>query len=338
MKQQSRVSELKLATDEHKWTLINADKNLRNLWFLRPSASLFLSLSVLLIVALLLGGCIFPQNSQTQGGAVVQGSTAAPTEPPVSSPITPVTAADAPTAALTTEPTTEPTSEPTTTPLLPATEPPAPPATDTPAPPAPSTPEQPTPAPTRTPYPQGIFVVSHRGFSDGSNYFVVGEVLNTGGVPAFGVKVIGNFYDGEGKLVGATQSLTSFSMTEPEVANPFKLRVENLASAVARYELTLTWEDISLIEFYPLTVLEAEVGQGAVTGQIRNDNFGDLTSLVVAVTFYNAAGGVVDTADLFLGGETLTPGAALPFAIPLADGYEGYDHFRIEAQGNLKLF
>jgi hypothetical protein len=346
MKQQSRVSELKLATDEHKWTLINADKNLRNLWFLCPSASLFLSLSVLLIVALLLGGCIFPQNSQTQGGAVVQGSTAAPTEPPVSGPTTPVTAADAPIVALTTEPTTEPTSGPTATPLPPATEPPALPATDTPAPPAPPTsaptlpptPEQPTPAPTQTPYPQGVFVVSHRGFSDAPDYAVVGEILNTGGAPAFGVKVIGNFYDGEGKLVGAAQTLTSFSMTEPEVANPFKLRVENLASAVARYELDLTWEDVSLIEFRPLAVLDAVVGQDEVTGQIRNDQESTLTSIVVAVTFYDEAGGVVEMADIFLGGQTLAPGASMPFTIPLPGGEGSFDHFRIEAQGNLNLF
>lgn len=354
MKQKSWVSAWKSATDEHRWTLINTDKNWPNLWFpfdrlrtpLCPSASLFSSLSALLIAVLLLGGCIFPQNSQPQSGAVVQGSTAAPTEPPATSPTTPVAAADAPTAVVTPEPSAEPTSEPTATPLPLATELPAPPATATPIPPAPPTsaptslptPEQPTPAPTRTPYPQGIFVVSHRGVSDGSHYAVVGEILNTGGAPAFGVKVIGNFYDGEGKLVGAAQTLASFSMTEPEVANPFKLRVENLPSAVARYELNLTWEDVSLIEFRPLTVVDAVVDQGEVTGQIRNDQESSLTSIVVAVTFYDEAGGVVEMADIFLGGQTLAPGASLPFTIPLPAGERSFDHFRIEAQGNLNLF
>jgi len=181
-------------------------------------------------------------------------------------------------------------------------------------------------------------VASHRGFSDGSSYIVVGEVLNTAGVPVFGVKVIGNFYDSGGNLVGAQQAQTSLAMTEPEVATPFKLRVENLASAVARYELTVTWEDVSLIEFRPLAVVDAEVRQGEVVGQIRNDQESTLTSIVVAVTFYDAAGGVVDTADIFLGGQTLAPNAAMSFAIPLSGNEHGYDHFWIEAQGNLNLF
>ena len=213
-----------------------------------------------------------------------------------------------------------------------------PPTTPTTAPTAP-----PTPAPTKTPYPTGIFVASHRGFSDGSNYVVVGEVLNTSGVAVYGAKVIANFYDSGGKLVAAGQALTSLPMTEPEVGNPFKLKVENLVSAVERYELTVTWEDVSLIEFRYLTVVEGAVGQGTggqgeVTGQIRNEQESTLTSIVVAVIFYDAAGAVVETADIFLGGQTLAPGASLPFAIPIPEGAGVYDHFWIEAQGNLNLF
>ncbi|MCL4831690.1 MAG: FxLYD domain-containing protein [Caldilineaceae bacterium] len=297
---------------------------------------------VLLIIGLLAAGCMLPAQVQPAGGPVVQGSTAAPTEPaptdtpvsvgivevpaetPTDTPLPPVeTATSLPPVASTPAPSATPTVAPTT----------APPATPTPAPTAP-----PTPAATKTPYPTGIFVASHRGFSDGSNYVVVGEVLNTSGVAVYGVKVITNFYDSGGKLVAAGQTLTSLAMTEPEVGNPFKLKVENLASAVDRYELTVTWEDVSLIEFRYLTVVEGAVGQVEVTGQIRNEQESVLTSIVVAVTFYDAAGGVVDTADIFLGGQTLAPGASMPFAIPLGGGDRVYDHFWIEAQGNLNLF
>lgn len=302
----------------------------------------YVTFSVLLAVLLGVAGCVVPAPVQPQGRAVVQGSTAAPTEPPATNTPVSVGIADAPAET------------PTETPIPPAeTATALPPATDTPAPPAnptvaptsapPTTPttaptDPPTPAPTKTPYPTGIFVASHRGFSDGANYVVVGEVLNTSGVAVYGAKVIANFYDSGGKLVAAGQALTSLPMTEPEVGNPFKLKVENLVSAVERYELTVTWEDVSLIEFRYLTVVEGAVGQSEVTGQIRNEQESALTSIVVTVTFYDAAGEVVETADIFLGGQTLAPGASLPFAIPIPESEGGYDHFWIEAQGNLNLF
>lgn len=299
-------------------------------------------LPVLLIVLLLLllgaAGCVVPPGGEAGPGPVVQGSTAAPTEPPTAADDPPITIVEAPLPAETATP------APTETPL------PSPAPTDTPAPaPSPSQPPptstptaaptaQPSPAPTKTPYPTGIFVASHRGYAEGGAYFVVGEVLNTAGYPVYGAKVIANFYDSGGKLVGAGQALTSLAMTEPEVANPFRLKVENLASSISRYELTVIWEDVSLIEFRPLAVLEAEVGQGQVAGQIRNEQESTLTSIVVAVTFYDATGAVVDTADIFLGGQTLAPGGEMPFVIPLRDGNLVYDRFWIEAQGNLNLF
>lgn len=320
-----------------------------------------LTFSVLLVVLLGVAGCVVPAPVQPQGRAVVQGSTAAPTDPAaIEATSTPVSVGivDAPTETPTDIPV--PPAEIATA-LPPATDTPAPPASATAAPtsgataaptdvptstppatakpgPTPVPTALPTPAPTKTPYPTGIFVASHRGFSDGSNYVVVGEVLNTSGVAVYGAKVIANFYDNGGKLVAAGQALTSLPMTELEVGNPFKLKVENLVSAVARYELTVTWEDVSLIEFRYLTVVEGAVGQGEVTGQIRNEQESALTSIVVAVTFYDAEGGVVDTADIFLGGQTLAPGASLPFAIPVPEGGGVYDHFWIEAQGNLNLF
>ena len=296
---------------------------------------------VLLLVVLLAAGCVVPGPAQPQAGAVVQGSTAAPTEPPATdtpATDTPVSVGIVDAPAETPTDTPVPSAE-TATPLPPATETPAPPASPTAAPPAtPGPTAPPTPAPTKTPYPTGIFVASHRGFSDGSNYVVVGEVLNTGGVAVYGAKVIANFYDSGGKLVAAGQALTSLPMTEPEVGNPFKLQVENLASAVERYELTVTWEDVSLIEFRYLAVVEGEVRQGEVVGQIRNEQESVLTSIVVAVIFYDAAGAVVETADIFLGGQTLAPGASMPFVIPISGGDGVYDHFWIEAQGNLNLF
>lgn len=320
------------------------------------------SLLPLLLIALLLAGCAVPGADPAQTGAVVQGSTAAPTEPPATATPVSVGIAETPTVPVTV------TLTATDTPVSPATPTPAP-ATDTPAPPAtatsappttptagptpaptatptsgasatpPASPTAPsTPAPTKTPYPTGVFVASHRGYAEGSGYVVVGEVLNTAGYPVYGAKVIANFFDSSDKVVAAGQTLTSLAMTEPEVGNPFKLKVENVASAVSRYELSVTWEDVSLIEFRHLTVVEGEVRQGEVVGQMRNDHESTLTSIVVAVTFYDASGAVVNTADIFLGGQKIAPGDTLPFAIPISDANLVYERFWIEAQGNLELF
>lgn len=324
------------------------------------------SLFPLLLIALLMAGCAVPGSDPAQSGAVVQGSTAAPTEPAATATPVSVGIAETPTVPVTMPVTVTLTA--TDTPVSPATATPAP-ATDTPVPPATATSAPPatptagptlaptatptggasatptasptapsTPAPTATPYPKGVFVASHRGYAEGSNYVVVGEVLNTAGYPVYGARIIANFYDSSDRAVAAGQAMTSLAMTEPEVGNPFKLKVENVASSVSRYELSVAWEDVSLIEFRHLTVVEGEVRQGEVVGRMRNDHESTLTSIVVAVTFYDASGAVVDTADIFLGGQKIAPGETLPFAIPISASNLVYERFWIEAQGNLELF
>lgn len=309
----------------------------------------------LLLIACLMSACVVPGPGQPPNGPVVQGSTAAPTEPPATATpeaATPVSVGigETPAATDTTTPVeTATAAPPTATPAPPATATTQPPSTPTGAPgptptgaasatPAPGPTASPTARATKTPYPTGIFVASHRGYTEGSTYVVVGEVLNTAGYPVFGAKIIGDFYDSSGNRVAAGQALTSLPMTEPEVGNPFKLKMENVASAVNRYELSVTWEDVSLIEFRHLTVLEGEVRGGEVVGQMRNDHESTLTSIVVAVTFYDASGAVVDTADIFLGGQNVASGESLPFTIPIRADLPVYDSFWIEAQGNLNLF
>lgn len=170
---------------------------------------------------------------------------------------------------------------------------------------------------------------------------MVGEVINGEAFPVFNVKVIGSFYDTNGNLVGAQESVTDLVQIEPELSSPFRLQVDNSGGNISSYELTLTWDDVSIIDYEELTILSQETrneGQLVVFGELRNEGSVTVSDMVVVATFYDSSGAVVDVYRGTVATSTLAPDETASYTIPIPRGDLEYDHITVQAQGSLQLF
>lgn len=169
----------------------------------------------------------------------------------------------------------------------------------------------------------------------------MGEVINGEHFPVFNVKVIGSFYDASGNLVGAQESVTELVQIEPELSSPFKLQVANSSGNISRYELTLVWDDVSIVDYEELTILSQETrdeGQLEIVGELRNDGSVAVRDIVVVVTFYDSSGAVVDVYRGSVAQPTLGRDETTTYTIPIPRSDLEYDHFTVQAQGALQLF
>ena len=253
-------------------------------------------------------------------------------EPPEPTPTPTPTPSPAPTATPTATPTgtptqatPQPTSTATPTPLLTAT------ATATV-----------TPTPTRTPIPSAVFVRSHSSYAQNAQFVVVGELVNGGAFDVFAVIVHGRFFDSAGLLIATAQAPAAFAKIEIERPAPFRMIADVDPGAVNRYELRITSDETSIVEYLEPEVSDVAMverdGRTTVVGELYNGHEMALSSIVVAVAFYDEDGEVVDVAETVLAEESISPGAVLPFEILLPDAGRVYSRLRVLAQGKVSLF
>jgi hypothetical protein len=220
---------------------------------------------------------------------------------------------------------------------------PAPTLTATVTPPA-TPPVSPTPtviAPTPTPpLPPTVVLRTHRTFVQGSDRIVVGEVVNGSNASVFDVRIIATFYDGEGQLVGAQETVTLLTATQPRQTNPFRLVLTNAPAVIDRYELSLFWNEISIVEFERASIVGEDVDEGEagleIRGELRNDHAQALRDLRVVAAFYDENGHIL---DVFVGqsdSTQLDPEATTPYLIRARFG-DGSTHANVlvQAQGIL---
>jgi hypothetical protein len=183
--------------------------------------------------------------------------------------------------------------------------------------------------------PSTVFLGSHRSFSEGSSFFVVGEAINGGAAAIYGVTVIATFYDAAGNLVGATQSVAFLPQTVPTQANPFKLQLANAPSTVSSYELTLRWDELSIGSFDRATITREEVRQEngiEITGDIRNDVGTNLQNLVVVATFSDARGAIFDVGPGRASVSNLLPGDMATFSVQTRQAIP-YSSYLVQIEG-----
>ncbi|RIK42021.1 MAG: hypothetical protein DCC55_10045 [Chloroflexi bacterium] len=280
--------------------------------------------------------------TQTLTGTVTRGTPRAPAEPrqPVSTPTPGITgtpptptrtpaATTAPTAT-TTRPAT-PTATPSPTATLTRT------ATATPSP----TPTGGTPPDTPTPAPVGqVYLRSHRGFASDGAFHVVGEVVNATSAPVFRVTIVGTFFNDSGQMVATQESYAYLVQTSPDQRNPFRIQVSNPANDISRYDLTLSWDEISVVTYQDLAILRQELHENErveVTGEVQNDFDENLGSVVVVVALYDEQGEVVDVYQSVPNATQLAPGETTSFAIPITTN-EPFATFSVQAQGRRAIF
>ncbi len=204
----------------------------------------------------------------------------------------------------------------------------------------PSAPTPATPQPTPTAIPSAVFLGSHRSYEANGLYTVVGEVINNVGYPVFNVKVIASFYDAGGALVGAQETVALLTRVGIELSSPFKLSIPSSGN-ISRYDLTLIWDDISIIDNQELTILSQETrtdGQLEIVGELRNDGSVGVSNIVVVATFYDASGAVVDVYQGTVSKPDLAADETTGYAIVVPDPALPYDRFTVQAQGALVLY
>lgn len=281
---------------------------------------------------------VAPTNTVAPTSTVVPTTTFMPTDTvPVTSTVVPTTTT-VPTSTLPVPP------EPSTTP---GPSPTAPPATPTPLPPtsAPTVPPTPTimptategPPATNTPLPGTVFARNDNTYTDGNSLFVVGEVVNGGPAPVYNVQVIATFYSADGQIVGANSGMALLPRTQPTQANPFKLQLSPPPANATRYELSLTWGDLTIATFDRATITREELNQDngiEIVGDIRNDHRSELRNIQAVVTFYDASGLVVDAVVGSVGTSSLAPGDSTNFTIQPARSFT-FDHYLVQVEGML---
>ena len=288
------------------------------------------------------------------------GTDSAATASPTSTPI------PSPTATETTLPPPSPTGTPTLIPsatpsptLTVTPEPPTPTATptataaDTPPQPSPTpsltaAPPQPSPtptltaAPTATAIPAAVFVRSHTTYAADFQLVLVGELVNGGPFEVYAVRVQARFFSGSGEQIADAEAPAAFGKLEAERTAPFRMVVDVDPTAVESYELDIFFDEFTIAEYRELEVSAVAVvergGRVAVVGRLHNPHETALTSIRVAATFYDESGEVAEVVELPMFGETITPGAELPFEIPLQEAGRTYAHLHVQAQGQLSLF
>ena len=279
-------------------------------------------------------GTVVPAQADADATA-----TALPTFTPLPPPTETETALPTATSVATATP--NPSATPTAT-----AEPPQPTATATatesPPLPTPTPTLSPTVTPTSTPIPSTVFVRSHSTYPTGSGLALVGEVVNGGAYEVFGVRVQAEFFSSSGEPIAESEAMAVFGKLEVERPGPFLMLVDVDPSAVQSYEMSVSYDEFSIVEFRDLevsavTVVERD-GRTAIVGRLHNRHETALTAVVVAATFFDDAGEVMDVVELSMFGETITPGADLLFEIPLQDVGRAFTDLRVQAQGQLSLF
>jgi hypothetical protein len=291
--------------------------------------------------------------TQTVTGTVTPGAPQTPTA--AATPGTPGTPADTtqpstPRAPVTGTPPT-PTRAPaaTTPPTATATRPAPPTATPSPTPtltrmatatPSP-TPTGGTPPDTPTPAPVGqVYLRSHRGFASDGAFTVVGEAVNATNAPIFRLTIVATFFNDSGQMVATQEGYGYLVQTSPDQRNPFRIQVSNPANDISRYDLALSWDEISVVTYQDLVILHPEVkedGRVEITGEIQNDFDENLGSIVVVVALYDEQGEVLDVYQNVPHATQLAPGETTSFAVPITTG-EPFAAFSVQSQGRRAIF
>lgn len=192
----------------------------------------------------------------------------------------------------------------------------------------------PSPTPDTT-----VRVVSSRSYVRDKDRYVVGEVLNSRSAAVYVVRIAARFYDAADALVASEEGTTLLPMTAPGQKNPFKVGVSQAPATIVRYELSLSWSDVSQLVYRPATILSQQKRDNSgpeVFGELRNDQASNLLAIEVAVTFYDAAGQVSDVALGFPKTTTLAPGTKSDYTVSTFDGHLMFASYAVQAQGYLE--
>ena len=184
----------------------------------------------------------------------------------------------------------------------------------------PTTPVPPTATPGPNPQPEGVYVRDYQSYVQGNTRYIIGEVVNNTDQRASLVKIDERFYDSDGKLIFTDYTFVLQDRIAPGARAPFYDIDSAPPSGIARVDVAVSaWSERMNLDYRDLTVLSHQTGPTSygglqVTGELRNDQPVILRSAQVFVTFYDAAGKVVNVAVGYASNSTPRPGETTIFS------------------------
>jgi plastocyanin len=156
----------------------------------------------------------------------------------------------------------------------------------------------------------------------GSTY-VIGEVRNDMPYIVESVRVIGEFYDSEGRLIDTTSTPTELSQLRPGEKSPFRMIITTDEAVAERvddnnYNLTVSW-DLG-VKLAALMIEESERrisrnGNYEIVGEVINTGTHDTEFVKVISTVYDINGRVVRTDITYTDPSDIPAGQSAPFKI-----------------------
>jgi hypothetical protein len=196
-----------------------------------------------------------------------------------------------------------------------------------------------TPPPTATspaPRPAEVLVLSSRSYVRSSLRYVVGELLNNTDQIVFGTQITARFYDAGGQLVATDDGYSLLDRMDPGTRVPFLVLLSNPPASITRYELTVAPRFQPFLQYRSITVASQQVRDNfgpEVFGEVRNTAEAPLRGVEVAVTFYDAAGAVVDVDSSYASTTDLAVGATSTYSIKTFDRQLVYARYEVRAEG-----
>jgi hypothetical protein len=184
--------------------------------------------------------------------------------------------------------------------------------------------------------PKEVSVQNHSLLDQGNRTIVSGEVLNQLDQTLYLVYVTARGYSANGGLVSSNSGHVLLTHTPSGGRNPF--RIELAGAGIKSVSFELSW---SLRNRDPYTTLPISDGQlvhnnGAdeFRGRVRNFEKLSIRNARVAVTFYDAAGRVIDAASADVGSDRITSGSSAVYIIRLQRPVS-YARYELRAEGGI---
>jgi hypothetical protein len=205
---------------------------------------------------------------------------------------------------------------------------------ETPATPRPSvTPTTPRP----TPIPGDVVVKSYTSYTTTFAIEIYGEVVNNTDHLVYPFNMHVHLYDASDQLIASAIGDFFVQKLEPGQTSPFVIAgISTVVPRVTRFEFSFEHNTSSSRNYQPLTILSQVVGAGrpSVSGMIRNDNAQTMRHGVVSVTYYDAAGRVIDVA--WAGYYEPAPGVSQAYEVVAHLDGPSYASYAVRAQGHLE--
>lgn len=186
----------------------------------------------------------------------------------------------------------------------------------------------------------GVTARGFSGYDDLGDHFAYGEVVNTLNTPVFDVRLTIEYLDASGRVLATADAAPVFSRVEPRSTAPVAKVLFSAPRGVRGYRVAVTgWSSRQLAERRSLTILTTTRRDGflgaVVSGRGRNDTGKTVSNVVLAASFRNKAGAVVNVFYDYPVLGVLRPGQTFDFEVETIDDSLGGATVLVQAQGSV---